>query len=171
MFVKRLRSTAVVFAVASSFIATSALPAAQAKPINPHRSVTTKYARQQAGRRRVLHELLGMLNESLRELDESAPGRQRRAGQSAARTGEQRVTDGLRKRLRLRGVVRVVRASRVREGWLRDAERASHYDCRVSHEMLAEVVFTGVLALLVVALVLHLAIAAYRERRAKRPPA
>jgi hypothetical protein len=37
--------------------------------------------------------------------------------------------------------------------------------------MLAEVVFTGVLVLLVVALVLHLAIAAYRERRAKRPPA
>ncbi|HXP37983.1 MAG TPA: hypothetical protein VN817_09480 [Solirubrobacteraceae bacterium] len=39
----------------------------------------------------------------------------------------------------------------------------------MSHEMLAEIVFTGVLALLVVALVLHLAIAAYRERRAKRP--
>jgi hypothetical protein len=37
--------------------------------------------------------------------------------------------------------------------------------------MLAEVVFTSLLVLLVVALVLHLAIAAYRERRAKRPPA
>jgi hypothetical protein len=36
--------------------------------------------------------------------------------------------------------------------------------------MLAEVVFSGLLALLVVALVLYLAIAAYRERRAKRPP-
>jgi hypothetical protein len=34
--------------------------------------------------------------------------------------------------------------------------------------MLAEVVFTGLLILLVVALVLYLAIAAYRERRAKR---
>jgi hypothetical protein len=41
----------------------------------------------------------------------------------------------------------------------------------VSHEILAEVVFTGLLVLLVVALLLYLAIAAYRERRAKRPPA
>jgi heme/copper-type cytochrome/quinol oxidase subunit 2 len=43
----------------------------------------------------------------------------------------------------------------------------------VSNEVLAEVVFTGLVVLLVVALVLYLAIAAYRERRAraKRPPA
>jgi heme/copper-type cytochrome/quinol oxidase subunit 2 len=42
----------------------------------------------------------------------------------------------------------------------------------VSNEVLAEVVFTGLVVLLVVALVLYLAIAAYRERRgrAKRPP-
>jgi hypothetical protein len=58
-----------------------------------------------------------------------------------------------------------------RAGQLRVAEARSHYDGGVSHEMLAEVVFTGVLVLLVVALLLHLAIAAYRERRAKRPPA
>jgi hypothetical protein len=37
--------------------------------------------------------------------------------------------------------------------------------------MLAEVVFTGLIVLLVVALVLYVAIAAYRERRAKRLPA
>jgi hypothetical protein len=37
--------------------------------------------------------------------------------------------------------------------------------------MLAEVVFTGLVVLLVLALVLYLAIAAFRERRAKRPPA
>jgi ABC-type nitrate/sulfonate/bicarbonate transport system permease component len=38
--------------------------------------------------------------------------------------------------------------------------------------MLAEVVFTGVIVLVVVGLVLYLAIAAYRERRGrtKRPP-
>jgi cbb3-type cytochrome oxidase subunit 3 len=41
----------------------------------------------------------------------------------------------------------------------------------VSHEALAEVVFTGLVVLLVLVLVLYLAIAAYRERRAKRPPA
>jgi hypothetical protein len=40
----------------------------------------------------------------------------------------------------------------------------------MSHEVLAEVVFTGLVVLLVVVLVLYLAIAAYRERRAKRPP-
>jgi cytochrome c-type biogenesis protein CcmH/NrfG len=34
--------------------------------------------------------------------------------------------------------------------------------------MLAEVVFTGLIVLLVVALVLYVAIAAYREHRAKR---
>lgn len=34
--------------------------------------------------------------------------------------------------------------------------------------MLAEAVFTGLVVLLVIALVLHLAIAALRERRAKR---
>jgi hypothetical protein len=37
--------------------------------------------------------------------------------------------------------------------------------------MLAEVVFTGLVVLLVLALVLYLAIAAFRERRAKRLPA
>jgi Zn-dependent protease with chaperone function len=42
------------------------------------------------------------------------------------------------------------------------------YDCAVSHEVAAEVVFTGLVVLLVLALVLHLAISAYRERRAKR---
>jgi hypothetical protein len=71
MFVKKLRSTAVVFVVASSFIATSALPAAQAKPINPHRSVTTKYAVNKQVVGGFCHELLGMLNESLRELDKA----------------------------------------------------------------------------------------------------
>jgi hypothetical protein len=44
----------------------------------------------------------------------------------------------------------------------------SEYDPGVSHEMLAEVVFTGLIVLLVLALVLYVAIAALRERRAKR---
>jgi hypothetical protein len=71
MFVKKLRSTAVVFIAASSFIATSALPAAQAKPINPHRSVTTKYAINKQVVNGPCHELMEMLNESLRELDKA----------------------------------------------------------------------------------------------------
>jgi hypothetical protein len=65
----KIRSTAVVFVAASSFIATSALPAAQAKPINPHRSVTTKYAVNKKVVSGPCHELMEMLNESLRELD------------------------------------------------------------------------------------------------------
>jgi hypothetical protein len=67
----KIRSTAVVFVAVSSFIATSALPAAQAKPINPHRNVTTKYAvnKQVVGGH--CHELMEMLNESLRELDKA----------------------------------------------------------------------------------------------------
>jgi hypothetical protein len=65
----KIRSTAVVFAAVSSFIATSALPAAQAKPINPHRNVTTKYAVNKKVVSGPCHELMEMLNESLRELD------------------------------------------------------------------------------------------------------
>jgi hypothetical protein len=71
MFVKKLRSAAVVFVAASSFIATSALPAAQAKPINPHRSVTTKYAINKQVVNGPCHELMEMLNESRRELDKA----------------------------------------------------------------------------------------------------
>lgn len=71
MFAKKLRSTAVVFVAASSLIATSALPAAQAKPINPHRSVTTKYAVNKQVVSGPCHELTEMLNESLRELDKA----------------------------------------------------------------------------------------------------
>jgi hypothetical protein len=65
----KIRSTAVVFVAVSSFVATSALPAAQAKPINPHRSVTTKYAVNKKVVNGPCHELMEMLNESLRELD------------------------------------------------------------------------------------------------------
>ena len=65
----KIRSTAVVFVAVSSFIATSALPAAQAKPINPHRNVTTKYAVNKKVVSGPCHELMEMLNESLRELD------------------------------------------------------------------------------------------------------
>jgi len=65
----KIRSAAVVFVATSSFIATSALPAAQAKPINPHRSVTTKYAVNKKVVSGPCHELMEMLNESLRELD------------------------------------------------------------------------------------------------------
>ncbi|HXP37984.1 MAG TPA: hypothetical protein VN817_09485 [Solirubrobacteraceae bacterium] len=71
MFAKKIRSTAVVLVAASSFIATSALPAAQAKPINPHRSVTTKYAVNKQVVSGPCHELMEMLNESLRELDKA----------------------------------------------------------------------------------------------------
>jgi hypothetical protein len=67
----KIRSTAVVFVAASSFVATSALPAAQAKPINPHRSVTTKYAVNKKVVNGPCHELMEMLNESLRELDKA----------------------------------------------------------------------------------------------------
>jgi cbb3-type cytochrome oxidase subunit 3 len=41
----------------------------------------------------------------------------------------------------------------------------------VSHELVAEIAFSGLVAVLVVALVLYVAIAAYRERRAKRSAA
>ncbi|HWF32169.1 MAG TPA: hypothetical protein VG188_06405 [Solirubrobacteraceae bacterium] len=71
MFAKKIRSTAVVLIAASSFIATSALPAAQAKPINPHRSVTTKYAVNKQVVSGPCHELTEMLNESLCELDKA----------------------------------------------------------------------------------------------------
>lgn len=67
----KIRSTAAVFVAVSSFIATSALPAAQAKPINPHRSVTTKYAVNKQVVSGPCHELTEMLNESLRELDKA----------------------------------------------------------------------------------------------------
>jgi flagellar biosynthesis/type III secretory pathway protein FliH len=67
----KIRSTAVVFVAVSSFIATSALPAAQAKPIDPHRNVTTKYAVNKKVVNGPCHELLEMLNESLRELDKA----------------------------------------------------------------------------------------------------
>lgn len=67
----KIRSTAVVFVAVSSFIATSALPAAQAKPINPHRNVTTKYAVNKKVVNGPCHELMEMLNESLRELDKA----------------------------------------------------------------------------------------------------
>jgi hypothetical protein len=68
---KKIRSTAVVFVAVSSFIATSALPAAQAKPIDPHRNVTTKYAVNKKVVNGPCHELMEMLNESLRELDKA----------------------------------------------------------------------------------------------------
>jgi hypothetical protein len=68
---KKIRSTAVVFVAASSFIATSALPVAQAKPIDPHRSITTKYAVNKKVVNGPCHELMEMLNESLRELDKA----------------------------------------------------------------------------------------------------
>jgi len=71
MLSKKIRSTAVVFVAVSSFIATPALPAAQAKPINPHRSVTTKYAVNKKVVNGPCHELMEMLNESLRELDKA----------------------------------------------------------------------------------------------------
>jgi hypothetical protein len=67
----KIRSTAIVFVAVSSFIATSALPAAQAKPINPHRNVTTKYAVNKQVVNGPCHELMEMLNESLRELDKA----------------------------------------------------------------------------------------------------
>ena len=67
----KIRSTAVAFVAVSSFIATSALPAAQAKPIDPHRSVTTKYAVNKKVVNGPCHELMEMLNESLRELDKA----------------------------------------------------------------------------------------------------
>lgn len=66
----KIRSTAVVLVAVSSFIATSALPA-QAKPIDPHRSITTKYAVNKKVVNGPCHELMEMLNESLRELDKA----------------------------------------------------------------------------------------------------
>ena len=69
MLSTKIRSTAVALAAASGLLAASALPAAQAKPINPHRSVTTKYAVNKQVVSGPCHELMEMLNESLRELD------------------------------------------------------------------------------------------------------
>lgn len=71
MLSKKIRTTAAAFVAASSFIATAALPAAQAKPINPHRSVATKYAVNKQVVGGACHELTEMLNESLRELDKA----------------------------------------------------------------------------------------------------
>lgn len=67
----KIRTATVVFAASTSFIATAALPAAQAKPINPHRSVATKIATKKQVVSGPCHELTEMLNESLRELDKA----------------------------------------------------------------------------------------------------
>lgn len=69
---RKIRNIAIAVVAASSFAATSAVPAvSQAKPINPYRGVSTK----QATKKQVVGGLCGTLgqryNESLRQLEKA----------------------------------------------------------------------------------------------------
>jgi hypothetical protein len=72
MLSAKIRTTIIALVAASSFAATSVVPAvSQAKPINPYRSVTTK----RAVKKQVVGGVCGTLgqryNESLNQLDKA----------------------------------------------------------------------------------------------------
>jgi hypothetical protein len=72
MLSAKIRTTIIALVAASSFAATSVVPAvSQAKPINPYRSVTTK----RAVKKQVVGGVCGTLgqryNESLKQLDKA----------------------------------------------------------------------------------------------------